>query len=473
MFVRPVRYFTVFTDILIINMAFAAAYYARYELQWLQPAVFRHPYEDYLWQQLLFNGCIAIGFYQTKVWVRRRGEFWVDELSRIVAGTATGTMLMIAYIFVDLPVPFSRLFWFWVPLFTVLVMGGARLARRVLLQILYQQGKGVDKVLIIGAGDSARSVMQTLLARPDLGYKAIGFLTNPHPETAETFGSERIPRLGTWDDLPAVLRHHPELHTIFIALPAHEHSRTLHLLQTCREAGLEAQIAPDLFQLSFSKVEASNMGGVPMLTVREVRMSRMAEWVKRGVDVGLVLLAAVPALFIGVIIALAIKLTSPGPIFYAGVRVGKDGRPFRMIKFRSMVVDAENQKMALEQMNEASGPIFKIRDDPRLTRVGRLIRRLSLDELPQLLNVLWGEMSLVGPRPPLPEEVAQYQEWHKQRLAVLGGLTGLWQVSGRSDLTFDEQCLLDIYYIENWSLSLDIRIILQTIPYALFGRGAY
>jgi lipopolysaccharide/colanic/teichoic acid biosynthesis glycosyltransferase len=144
-----------------------------------------------------------------------------------------------------------------------------------------------------------------------------------------------------------------------------------------------------------------------------------------------------------------------------------------MIKFRSMVVDAENQKIALEQMNEASGPIFKIRDDPRLTRVGRLIRRLSLDELPQLLNVLRGEMSLVGPRPPLPEEVAQYQDWHKQRLAVLGGLTGLWQVSGRSDLTFDEQCLLDIYYIENWSLSLDIRIMFQTIPYALFGRGAY
>jgi exopolysaccharide biosynthesis polyprenyl glycosylphosphotransferase len=442
-------------------------------LQWLQPAVFRHPYEDYIWQQLLFNGCIAIGFYQTKVWVRRRGEFWVDELSRIVAGTATGTMLMIAYIFVDLPIPFSRLFWFWVPLFTVVGMGLARLGRRVLLQILYQRGQGVDKALIIGAGDAGRSVMQTLLARPDLGYKAIGFLASPHAQTAEHLGSERIPNLGTWHDLPTILGKHPDLHTIFIALPAHEHGRTAHILQTCQEAGLEVQIAPDLLQLSFSKVEANNMGGIPMLTVREVRMSRAAEWLKRLVDVVLVLIAAVPTLFIGLLIALAIKLTSPGPIFYTGVRVGKEGRPFRMIKFRSMVVDAENQKIALQQMNEASGPIFKIRDDPRLTRIGRIIRRLSLDELPQLFNVLRGEMSLVGPRPPLPEEVAQYQEWHTQRLAVLGGLTGLWQVSGRSDLTFDEQCLLDIYYIENWSLSLDIRIMLQTIPYALFGRGAY
>lgn len=153
--------------------------------------------------------------------------------------------------------------------------------------------------------------------------------------------------------------------------------------------------------------------------------------------------------------------------------MGKDGRLFRMIKFRSMVIDAEAQKADLMALNDASGPIFKIKNDPRLTRAGRIIRRLSLDELPQFYNVFLGEMSLVGPRPPLPEEVRQYQPWHRQRLAVKGGLTGLWQVSGRSDLTFDEQCLLDIYYIENWSLSFDLRLILQTIPFTLFGRGAY
>jgi len=138
-----------------------------------------------------------------------------------------------------------------------------------------------------------------------------------------------------------------------------------------------------------------------------------------------------------------------------------------------MVVDAESRKEALTELNEKEGPIFKIKDDPRLTRVGKVIRRLSLDELPQLINVLRGEMSLVGPRPPLREEVDEYQAWHKQRLLVRGGITGLWQVSGRSDLTFDEQALLDIYYIENWSISLDLRILIQTIPYALFARGAY
>jgi lipopolysaccharide/colanic/teichoic acid biosynthesis glycosyltransferase len=144
-----------------------------------------------------------------------------------------------------------------------------------------------------------------------------------------------------------------------------------------------------------------------------------------------------------------------------------------MAKFRSMVVDADDMKESLRAMNEADGPIFKIKEDPRLTRVGRMIRRFSLDELPQLYNVLVGDMSIVGPRPPLAEEVSQYQSWHHQRLEVRGGITGLWQVSGRSDLTFDEQCLLDIYYIENWSIALDLRIMLQTIPHILSGRGAY
>ena len=152
---------------------------------------------------------------------------------------------------------------------------------------------------------------------------------------------------------------------------------------------------------------------------------------------------------------------------------GKNGRPFKMYKFRSMVVNADQHKESLKQYNQADGPIFKMKDDPRMTRVGRFIRRSSLDELPQIYNVLLGQMSLVGPRPPLAEEVAAYKPWHNQRLSVIGGITGLWQVSGRSDLTFDELCLLDIYYIENWSLALDIRILLQTIPHSLFGRGAY
>jgi lipopolysaccharide/colanic/teichoic acid biosynthesis glycosyltransferase len=173
------------------------------------------------------------------------------------------------------------------------------------------------------------------------------------------------------------------------------------------------------------------------------------------------------------IIALAIRLDSPGPAVFKQTRIGKGGKEFMCHKFRSMREGAEAEQEDLLNLNEASGPLFKIKDDPRMTRVGRFLRRLSLDELPQIYNVLRGEMSLVGPRPPLPSEVAQYQDWHKQRLEAPPGMTGLWQVSGRSQLTFDEMCLLDIFYIENYSPMLDLRIMLRTIPAVLLRQGAY
>lgn len=471
MFVRPVRFFTAITDFLLINLAFAFAYVVRYEWQWLQPVFVVHPYPMYYFQQGLYCAIILVIFYQNKVWQRRRGEFWVDQVSHIVYSTSLATAIMIAYIFIFMPVPFSRLMWVWVPFFIVFFLSVARLGRRLVLNALYRRGILVDQALVIGAGETGRSLIRMLLARPDLGFQTIGYLQDK--DAPDGIGSGRIPPLGIIEDLPRVLREYPNLHTVFIALPGHYHHQIMELIRVCTEHGLRAQVAPDLFQLSLNQVESSNMGGIPILTTREVRLSRMSHLAKRVMDLTVVLLGAIPALFVGAVIAIAIKIETPGPVFYAAERVGKNGRPFQMIKFRSMVVDAENQKKALEQMNEASGPIFKIKDDPRLTKVGRLIRRLSLDELPQLWNVLVGEMSIVGPRPPLAEEVAQYQEWHKQRLTVLGGLTGLWQVSGRSDLTFDEQCLLDIYYIENWSLSQDVRIMFQTVPYALFGRGAY
>jgi lipopolysaccharide/colanic/teichoic acid biosynthesis glycosyltransferase len=172
-------------------------------------------------------------------------------------------------------------------------------------------------------------------------------------------------------------------------------------------------------------------------------------------------------------IALAIRLTSPGEVIYKQTRIGIDGRPFKIYKFRSMYKDADQDLMDLWVKNEAQGPLFKMRDDPRITSVGKFLRRTSFDEFPQIINVLRGEMSLVGPRPPLPGEVTQYEEWQKGRLAIKPGLTGLWQVRGRSNLSFDEGLLMDMYYIENWSLRLYFLILFRTIPVVIFNRGAY
>ncbi|MFQ5436661.1 MAG: sugar transferase, partial [Anaerolineae bacterium] len=422
-------------------------------------------------QQLLLNVLLIFTISQSKVWRRRRGEFWIDEVSRISSATAAGITLMMAITFFFQPAPFSRLLLFWALVFILLFVGLGRLIRRWILSALYQNGKAVDRVLVIGTGETGRSLMRTLLARPDLGFMAIGYL---HDDSQENnIGLGRIPNLGDFSDLEKLLAERPSLHTVFIALPGDRHQQANEMLRTCYRHGVRAQVVPDLLQLSLNRVEFNNMAGIPMLGVRDVSISSWQRILKRSLDWIGVIVLAIPALFVTAVISIAIKLDSPGPVFYSARRIGRNGKQFPMFKFRSMVLDAEKQKDALQAYNEADGPIFKMKDDPRLTRVGRFLRRFSLDELPQFYNVVLGHMSLVGPRPPLPEEVAEYKPWHRQRLSVIGGITGLWQVSGRSDLTFDELCLLDIYYIENWSLALDLRILLQTIPHSLFGRGAY
>jgi exopolysaccharide biosynthesis polyprenyl glycosylphosphotransferase len=468
---RPVRHFTVIVDLVLINLAFAFAYVVRYRFEWLLEATSYEPYDSYVGQQILLTLLLAGAFAQNKAWTRRRGEAWIDEMSRVAYATAAGIALMMAFTFFFRPLAFSRLLLVWALIFIVLFVGLWRLARRWLLHLLHQRGKFVDRALLIGSGEAGRGVIRTLLARPDLGFQPVGYLDDGSEEN--NLGSGRVPHLGHFSELACVLKQHPNLHTVFIALPGEMHQHILDLLRCCQQHGIRAQVVPDLLQLSLNRVEFNNMAGIPMLGVRNVNFGRPSLLLKRMLDLTLVVLGGIPALLIMGLIALAIKLDSPGSVIYSGERVGPNGRLFRMYKFRSMVDGAEAQKEQLAHLNEADGPIFKMKEDPRLTRVGRFIRRTSLDELPQLYNVLLGNMSLVGPRPPLPEEVACYKPWHRQRLAVIGGITGLWQVSGRSDLTFDELCLLDIYYIENWSLTLDIRILLQTIPHSLFGRGAY
>ncbi|RMG69856.1 MAG: sugar transferase [Chloroflexi bacterium] len=187
----------------------------------------------------------------------------------------------------------------------------------------------------------------------------------------------------------------------------------------------------------------------------------------------MIILASPLLIILFALIAIAIRIEGPGPIFYTAKRVGENGKEFMMVKFRSMIPDADKYRQQLVQTHELDPRHPKIPDDPRITRVGRFIRRASMDELPNLINVLRGQMSLVGPRPPTPDEVELYEPWHKQRLQIMPGITGLWQISGRSDVPFDEMCLLDIYYIENWSIRLDIQILLLTVPRVLLRQGAY
>jgi len=233
-------------------------------------------------------------------------------------------------------------------------------------------------------------------------------------------------------------------------------------------------VAPDLYELSFDRVNIQQLSSIPLLNLKKNIIKGWNYVFKRSMDLALIGLTLPIWGGIWGLAALLVKLSAPGaPTTFKQPRIGKNGTPFIVYKLRTMVPNAEELKQDLLEHNEAEGALFKIKADPRVTRLGRLLRKFSIDELPQLLNVLRGDMSLVGPRPQVPEEVAQYEGWHYRRLEVTPGLTGLWQATGRSDTSFDNMVRLDIYYTEHWSLWLDLRILLMTVPAVLFGRGAY
>jgi len=261
---------------------------------------------------------------------------------------------------------------------------------------------------------------------------------------------------------------------VMIALPPTEHNAVAQVIATCRERGIPFMFVPDLFEMALDRVRINEVAGLALIEVKDARISGWNYAIKRAMDVVIATTVLTLAAPLMLLIAIAIKLDSPGPILFGQERVGKNGRRFTLYKFRSMCKDAEEKKKELlAAASPKDGLLFKLKDDPRVTRVGRILRRTSLDELPQFFNVLIGEMSVVGPRPQVPSEVAAYEDWHYQRLMVTPGLTGLWQVNGRSNLTFDEMVKLDLYYAEHWSPWLDIKLILRTIPAVLLGRGAY
>ena len=278
--------------------------------------------------------------------------------------------------------------------------------------------------------------------------------------------------MGNTADIPRLVKRQ-RIDEVIITLPWMYHRKIVSIIAQCEREQVRVRIVPDMFQMTLSHLDVEDLGGIPMIGVREISISSSARLFKRTMDVVVALVGLILLFPLFLLIGLMIRIDSPGSVLFRQIRVGKDEQLFACYKFRSMREGAEQEKDKLLDQNEADGPIFKIRNDPRITSVGRFLRRTSLDELPQLINVLMGHMSLVGPRPAPPSEVQRYQPWHKRRLEVAPGITGLWQVSGRSELTFDEMVLLDLYYIENWSPALDLQILLRTVPKVLLGEGAY
>lgn len=456
-------------DLLSTNLAFFVAYSLRYGYE-LGGDVAGESFVDYgvyVPVQIAFVVLCLLGYQVRSGYTLPRGSSIAAEIGSVIGSTAVAAMLVFAATSMLRYPASSRLTFIYAWLLAVVFGMLGRVAIRAVRAHLHRSGQGVEKVIVVGNNRLARMVMQMLAQQMHLGYRVLGFVDNG---VRGDFG--RFRALGAVQNLPNLVDQ-LQVDRVIVALPAAQHGEVLWVLDHCRKDGVSFSLVPDLFELRLSHVNLDTVSGIPLFGLEETNIAGWNLFVKRALDVAMsaLLLVLLSPLF--ALIAAAIKLDSRGRVFFRQIRLGKGGAPFVCYKFRSMREGAEEEMDRLQELNEAQGPIFKIRDDPRLTRIGRLLRRTSLDELPQLWNVLRGEMSLVGPRPPLTSEVERYEEWHRRRLEVVPGITGLWQVSGRSQLSFDEMVMLDIYYIENWSLALDLQILARTIPAMITASGAF
>ncbi len=400
--------------------------------------------------------------YETK-----REIFETTEIWEVVRSVFLSALMVIVAIFMGKIPDFPRSIFFLTSILMIVFFSLWRILKRIFVGYLVAQGYNNFNVLIIGAGKVGKALEEEIAKRPALGINVIGYLDD-FKDAA--FDSNAAKVIGKISDFPAVAQRE-FIDKVFVT--THYDDRAfLQLLEEAQELGVAVRVVPQGFELISGDFAKYNIGFIPILEYSDAKTSHRL-WGKRIFDFTAALFGLAILFPIFFVIAIIIELNSPGPIFYRSRRYGRGGRIFHMYKFRSMVSDAEQILEQMRDQNEADGPIFKIREDPRVTKVGRFLRKYSLDELPQLLNVLKGQMSLVGPRP-LPIEQVRKEDFRQlKRLEVKPGITGLWQIRGRSDISFSRLVKWDVWYINNWSFWLDLNILFQTIPVVIKGKGAY
>lgn len=439
---------------------------------------------------MLFVVCIRLLSFRYCDLYRLRGEFsFVDDSIRIFKATAIGSLLIVAAAFLYRGGFEFRAFSyargvFVADFFLVLIAVGAiRFVTRSAQTLARRRQINLIPTLVVGRGPEAAVFIREMRERPALGYRVIGVVDTQPLEAQHVGNYEGVPVIATLEGLPEAIRD-SGANEVIIADPQVSGDALFEVMMRCgRRRGVEFRIAPSLFNCLPRKTEIDQIGVLPMIRLFREPLSSGARILKRTFDIVFAALAILVLLPLWLLLAVLIKLDSKGPIFYTQERVGMDGRLFLLYKFRTMIADADPELhreyqrtfiagRAEANLGDAQKPTYKLFADPRITRVGKFLRRTSLDEVPQLLNVLMGDMSVVGPRPPIPYEVEAYELWHRKRLDMKPGLTGLWQVSGRNRLPFEEMVRLDLFYIENWSLLLDLKIILRT-GFVMIGREGY
>jgi len=451
--------FSQITDALIIAVVFWLAHAFRAELAFRFPEHFAMiaPFRSYKWLYLIILPIYPIlldinGVYTRPTLQRRRETLWM-----LTKSVAIGSLVIIGVMyFLQRDVP-SRGVVLVFSLFSVVVLLGKDFIFQVYLRA-YSRSHRFSRSVLLVASAAKNTEFEKLLAQ--------------HPEWNLQVVASLDPDTGSLAKLPEILHREPIACVIFDVGQTY-FSEVEKAILACETEGVEVWLVADFVKTSIARASVDNFHGKPLLVFRTAPDLTWQLICKRLIDVaGALLGLIVVGPLVMVPAAIAIKLTSPGSILFRQKRSGLHGRQFTMCKFRSMVDNAEMLRVELETFNEMTGPVFKMAQDPRVTRVGQFLRKTSIDELPQLWNVLTGDMSLVGPRPPIPSEVQQYDPWHRRRLSMKPGLTCLWQIRGRNTIDFEQWMKLDLQYIDNWTLWLDFKILLRTIPVVLSGLGA-
>lgn len=458
-------------DGIVVNLAFCLAYWLRFYSGYMIPDKGIPPLSLYTQAFGVITLVSLLVFKITGLYILK-DRFSLDEFPDILKAVTISAIIVMAVTFLYRQFTFSRVVLFMGWFINIVLISMWRFGFSRFRRYLKYKLSGVKKVLIVGAGRLAKEIYRIVQTDQHVEYKIVGLINYPKIERKDWTEFENIPVFESIDNLREIIQK-LQINEIIMTKVPEASGQMLDIITQAEKAGVAFKIIPDVLGLITTRSTLDNIFGLPVLTLKKIQLRGANALFKRCLDiiVAATILAIIAAPMI--LIAIIIKIDSPGPVFYRQPRMGHKGNKFTFMKFRSMVADADDRLKEVIHMNERQGPVFKMKNDPRITKFGKFIRHYSLDELPQFLNVLKGDMSIVGPRPQVLWEASHYDEWAKRRLMVLPGITGLWQVSGRSNLSYEEMIKLDIYYIENWSVWLDIEIILQTFPTVLFARGAY
>ncbi|MGC9049031.1 MAG: sugar transferase [Patescibacteria group bacterium] len=438
-------------DYLMLILAGIVTYYLRFKtFAELRPVIFEIPLLQYL-KMISIIGLVWLGIFALNGLYQISRQRFSQEFGKIFISVTVGMMLITLFIFFKREYFSSRFIILAGWLMAIIFVSFGRLIIHFIRLQVFNRNLGLEPILIVGSSSIAQELVKIVEREKGLGYRVLG-----NPKSVNEV-------INQWTDRAK------EISVLIQADSDLSKEDILRLVDFCNEHQITFKYVTDTFGNLFSNIRIETLAGVPLVEVGRTALDGWGRVNKRIFDIIVSLFCLVLLLPLYLIVSILIKLDSEGPVFVALSRVGQRGKIFKLYKFRSMIKNAHQLKSKLLSYNERQGPLFKMKNDPRITRVGRFLRRWSIDELPQIINVLRGEMSFVGPRPHEPEEVAQYQKWHKQLLTIKPGITGLAQISGRSELPFNQEAKLDIYYMENWSLSFDLQILIKTIP-AVLGR---